>query len=109
MQQIVPLSILTREKFGEQVGLTAKTVYAMCDRGYLPVVRVGRRVFINLVALRKICENAQPFAVEAGSGRPQLCEDGASQRKAAPQASLGNTIRNRFSEAPKTASKAARA
>ena len=86
MQQIVPLSILTREKFGEQVGLTAKTVYAMCDRGYLPVVRFGRRVFVNLVALRQICEDAQPFAHEAGSGRPQLGEDGLSQRKAAPQA-----------------------
>ena len=80
------LLLLTREKFAEQVGLTAKTVYAMCDRGYLPVVRLGRRVFINLVALRQVCEDAQPFAHEAGSGCPQLGEDGLSQRKAAPQA-----------------------
>ena len=80
------LPLLTREKFAEQVGLTAKTVYAMCDRGYLPVVRLGRRVFINLVTLRQMCEDAQPLAHEAGSGRPQLGEDGMSQRTAAPQA-----------------------
>jgi predicted DNA-binding transcriptional regulator AlpA len=47
--------ILTREAFAQQVGLTAPTVYSMCDRGYLPTVHLGRRVFINLEVLRLHC------------------------------------------------------
>ena len=46
----------TREKFAADVGLTDKTVYAMCDRGYLPTLRIGRRVFINLISVRKMVE-----------------------------------------------------
>jgi hypothetical protein len=47
--------VLTRESFAEQVGLTAPTVYSMCDRGYLPTVHFGRRVFINVEVLRRQC------------------------------------------------------
>jgi predicted DNA-binding transcriptional regulator AlpA len=47
--------ILSRESFAQQVGLTAPTVYSMCDRGYLPTVHFGRRVFINLEVLRRQC------------------------------------------------------
>jgi hypothetical protein len=53
-------SLLTRERFADLVGLTHKTVYAMCDRGYLPTIHFGRRVFLNLEALRHQCvEKAQ--------------------------------------------------
>jgi predicted DNA-binding transcriptional regulator AlpA len=47
--------VLTREAFAQQVGLTAPTVYSMCDRGYLPTVHFGRRVFINVEVLRRQC------------------------------------------------------
>ena len=53
-------SLLTRERFAELVGLTHKTVYAMCDRGYLPTIHFGRRVFLNMESLRHQClEKAQ--------------------------------------------------
>jgi hypothetical protein len=46
------IPILTREAFATAVGLTAPTVYSMCDRGYLPIFHLGRRVFVNVEALR---------------------------------------------------------
>lgn len=49
------LPLLTRERFADLVGLTSSTVYSMADRGYLPTVHFGRRVFINLEALRSQC------------------------------------------------------
>jgi hypothetical protein len=49
------LPVLTREAFALQTGLTAPTVYSMCDRGYLPIIHFGRRVFVNLEALRRQC------------------------------------------------------
>lgn len=49
------LSMLTRERFADLVGLTHKTVYAMCDRGYLPTIHFGRRVFLNVEAIRGQC------------------------------------------------------
>jgi excisionase family DNA binding protein len=56
--------LLTRERFAEQVGLTAPTVYAMADRGYLPTLHIGRRVFINVEALRLAAQKkAQEFTL----------------------------------------------
>lgn len=49
------LPLLTREKFADLVGLTHATVFSMCDRGYLPTLHLGRRVFVNLEALRQCC------------------------------------------------------
>lgn len=49
------LVIQSREAFAAAVGLTSATVYSMCDRGYLPTVHFGRRVFINLEVLRIQC------------------------------------------------------
>lgn len=53
--QVPAVPILSRQRFAEVVGLTHATVASMCDRGYLPTVHFGRRVFINLEALRCIC------------------------------------------------------
>ena len=53
-------SLLTRERFAELVGLTHKTVFAMCDRGNLPTIHFVRRVFSNMDSLRHQCiEKAQ--------------------------------------------------
>ena len=55
LQAASTVPILSREAFAQQVGLTAPTVYSMCDRGYLPIVHFGRRVFVNLEVLRRQC------------------------------------------------------
>lgn len=94
--------VKTREKFADEVGVTHKTVYAMCDRGYLPTVRFGRRVFINLVALKQICESA----AESSNFTAPACPHGGGQPAAGEGAPLlGNTIRNRLSEGQKQALK----
>lgn len=51
----VQLPLLTRERWADLVGLSHATVYSMCDRGYLPTIHFGRRVFINLEVLRSMC------------------------------------------------------
>lgn len=96
MSQILSHFLKTREKFADEVGITHKTVYAMCDRGYLPTVRFGRRVFINLVALKQICESA---AEASNFTAPARADGGARTAAGEVASSLGNTIRNRFSQA----------
>lgn len=58
------IPLVSREKFAELLGVTNATVYSMADRGYLPTIHLGgRRVFINLEALRLQClAKAQEFA-----------------------------------------------
>lgn len=51
----VSVPVLSRDAFASLVGLTPATVYSMCDRGYLPTIHFGRRVFVNLEALRSQC------------------------------------------------------
>ncbi len=46
----VPL--MTREAFAAAVGLPAGVVIAACERGLWPTVRVGKRSFVNVEALR---------------------------------------------------------
>ena len=46
------MPMVSREMFAQLTGLTAPTVFSMCDRGYLPTLHFGRRVFVNLEALR---------------------------------------------------------
>ncbi|OGQ51505.1 MAG: hypothetical protein A3J24_04930 [Deltaproteobacteria bacterium RIFCSPLOWO2_02_FULL_53_8] len=49
------LPCITRERWAELQNLSHATVYSMCDRGYLPTIHFGRRVFINIEALRAQC------------------------------------------------------
>lgn len=44
--------LLTREKFAEQIGLPVTVLIAQCERGYWPQVTVGKRVFLNVEAVR---------------------------------------------------------
>lgn len=57
----VSVPVLSRDAFASLVGLTPATVYSMCDRGYLPTIHFGRRVFVNIEALRSQCA-AKVFA-----------------------------------------------
>jgi len=54
-QEAIQVSCVTRERFADLTGLSAPTVFGMCDRGYLPTVHFGRRVFVNLEVLRSQC------------------------------------------------------
>ena len=49
------LPILTAEKFAEAVGLPIGVVEAQLDRRLLPCLRIGKRIFINIEALRQKC------------------------------------------------------
>ena len=43
--------IMTREKFAEHTGLSADTVRGMMDRRHLQVIKLGRRILVNLAAM----------------------------------------------------------
>lgn len=58
----VPL--MTREAFAAAVGLPAGVLIAQAERGYWPQITVGKRVFINVEAVRlKAAERAQEFVL----------------------------------------------
>lgn len=46
------LMIVTAEKYAEMVGLPIGVVRGQLDRRQLPVYKVGKRRFINLIQLR---------------------------------------------------------
>lgn len=52
---VLSMPCLTREAFAAAVGLTAATVYSMCDRGFIPTIHFGRRCMVNLEVLRAQC------------------------------------------------------
>ena len=43
---------MTREAFAMAIGLPLGVLVAQCDRGYWPQVTKGKRVFINVEAVR---------------------------------------------------------
>jgi len=53
---VSPLSALpplvTREVWATAVGLTLDTVNSQCDRGYWPVVKVGRQAVVTKLVAR---------------------------------------------------------
>lgn len=59
---LVPL--MTREAFAMAIGLPVGVLTAQAERGYWPQVTIGRRVFINVEALRVLAaEKAQQFTL----------------------------------------------
>lgn len=59
-EQINSLPLLTAERFADLVGLPIGVVQAQLDRRILPTVRLGKRRFVNMVALRQMAEIAAP-------------------------------------------------
>lgn len=58
----VPL--MTREAFATAIGVPVGVLVAQAERGYWPQITVGRRVFINVEAVRlKAAERAQEFVL----------------------------------------------
>lgn len=54
--------LMTRALFASAIGLPESVLTAQCEKGYWPQVTVGKRVFINVEAVRiKAAEKAQEF------------------------------------------------
>ncbi|WP_396267059.1 hypothetical protein [Ideonella sp.] len=58
----VPL--MNREAFAHAIGLPVGVLVAQAERGYWPQITIGKRVFINVEAIRlKAAERTQEFAL----------------------------------------------
>ncbi len=47
--------VMTKERFAELVGVEVGVVRGMLDRGYLPMVKIGRHRLVNVAALQARC------------------------------------------------------
>lgn len=54
--------VCTRERFAHFSGLDEGVIRGMCDRGYLPTIKLGKYSLINLVALIQECDQAKEVA-----------------------------------------------
>ena len=52
--------VLSVEDAGKRLGLSRPSAYQAVKRGELPVIRIGRRILVPVVALEKILENTTP-------------------------------------------------
>lgn len=51
--QLPAVPVMSRKKFAELVGVTEDTVTGWINRGYLPVVEIGKYRLVNLALLNK--------------------------------------------------------
>lgn len=56
--------VCTRERFAQFSGLDEGVVRGMCDRGYLPTVKLGKYSLINLAALFRQCSESENEQLE---------------------------------------------
>ena len=57
--------VLSVEDAGKRLGLSRPSAYQAVKRGELPVIRIGRRILVPVVALEKMLENAAPVGSKA--------------------------------------------
>lgn len=50
-------TLMSREKFADMIGIPVGVVIGWCDRGYLPVVPIGKYSLINVALLHQQCLN----------------------------------------------------
>lgn len=56
--------LMTRQAFAQVVGLPVGVLVAQAERGYWPQITIGRRVFINVEAIRLLAaERAAEFTL----------------------------------------------
>lgn len=56
--------LMTPEAWASAIGLPLKVVHCQCEKGYWPVIRVGRYSLVNVEAVRaKALEKAQEFVL----------------------------------------------
>jgi len=53
--------LVTRERYAEISGLSLSVLNAQIDKGYWPVVRVGKYSLVNLALIQKACLERQEF------------------------------------------------
>lgn len=62
-QPVLP-PVMTRQAWAAAIGLPFKVVSDQCDRGYWPVIKVGRYSMVNVEAVRVLAgRKAQEFAL----------------------------------------------
>lgn len=60
----VLMPLMTPQSFARAMGIQLSVFQAQCNRGYWPTIKVGKRVFINVEAIRiKAAERAAEFAL----------------------------------------------
>lgn len=60
----VSTPLMTREAFAKVIGLPLGVLVSQCERGYWPQITVGKRVFVNVEAIRvKAAERAKEFVL----------------------------------------------
>lgn len=58
------MSLMTPTAFSQAMGIEHSVFQAQCNRGYWPTIKVGKRIFINVEAIRiKAAERAAEFAL----------------------------------------------
>lgn len=61
---ISSIPLMTREAFAQAIGLPVGVLTAQAERGYWPQITIGRRVFINVEAVRvRAAERAEHFVL----------------------------------------------
>jgi hypothetical protein len=61
---VLSVPLMTREAFALAIGLPVGVLIAQAERGYWPQLTIGKRVFINVEAIRlKAAERAQEFVL----------------------------------------------
>ena len=65
-QSLSNIPLMTREAFARAIGLPVGVLTSQADKGYWPQVTIGRRVFINVEAVRiRAAECAEHFVLGA--------------------------------------------
>jgi hypothetical protein len=56
--------LVTRERYAIACGLESGVFFAQCERGYWPLVSIGKRVFVNVEAIRILAaKKAEQFTL----------------------------------------------
>lgn len=83
--QLPAVPVMSRSKFADLVGVSINTVTGWINRGYLPVVRMGKYRLVNLALLHKLAyENAYP-STDAFKPRAASQHEGAESPDAPEQ------------------------
>lgn len=54
--------LVTRELYAKACGLESGVFFAQCERGYWPLVTIGKRVMVNVEAIRLLAaQKAEQF------------------------------------------------
>ena len=65
-QSLSNIPLMTREAFARAIGLPVGVLASQADKGYWPQVTIGRRVFINVEAVRiRAAERAEHYVLGA--------------------------------------------